>query len=120
PNGGATYYVAAVDRASDNALREGDRRSLTIPGAGSRPNPPLGLVVLTVNGQPTVTWLPPLLSSVSFYRIYRDGVRYDRAPAGTLTYTDTSPGSVGHSYYVTAVNSSYNESNALGPVLWVQ
>jgi len=119
PSGAATYYVAAVDRASDNALRDGDRRSLSVAAPGAQPNAPLGLIVLTIGGQPRLTWLPPLLSAVSFYRIYRDGERYDRAPAGTLIYTDTNPGSGGHSYHVTAVNSSYNESDALGPVVWL-
>ena len=119
PSGAATYYVAALDRASDNALREGDRRSLSVSAPGSRPNAPLGLIVATIAGQPRLTWLPPLLSAVSFYRIYRDGVRYDRASSGSLIYTDTDPGSGSHSYQITAVNSSYNESNALGPVVWV-
>ena len=56
---------------------------------------------------------------MSFYRIYRDGERYDRVSANTLHYTDTSPTADEHRYHVTAVDSSYNESNAIGPAIWV-
>lgn len=118
PPGAATYYVAAVDRAPDNSLREGERRTLAIAAPTPRPSPPIGLVASTVAGQPTLVWLPPLTGGVSFYRIYRDGERYDRSPAGALVYHDSAPGVEQHRYAITAVNSSYNESSVLGPVLW--
>ena len=125
PSGATKYYVAAMDRASDNALREGDRRSLSVSAASSRPGPPLGLAVTTVNGLPRVIWLAPailpLLSpNVSFYRIYRDGERYDRVSSDTLTYTDTSPTDDEHRYWVTAVDNTYNESIAIGPAIWLR
>ncbi len=118
PPGAATYYVAAIDRAPDNSLREGDRRTLAIDAPTPRPSPPLGLVSSTVAGQPTLVWLPPLTGAVSFYRIYRDDERYDRTSAGSLTYRDSNPGVQHHRYAVTAVDSAYNESSVLGPVLW--
>jgi Tfp pilus assembly protein PilV len=118
PAGAATYYVAAVDRAPDNALREGDRRTLAITAPTPRPSPPIGLVSSTVAGEPTLVWLPPLTGGVSFYRIYRDDERYDRTSAGSLIYHDSNPGMEQHRYAITAVNSSYNESTVLGPVLW--
>ena len=117
------YYVVAVDRAPDNQLRAGDRATLTIGAAGARPAAPAGpLTVQTVNDEPKLTWSPPPSGSVLFYRIYRDGSglddRYDRTTGGATTYVDEAPGSVGHSYRVTAVNSVFNESNLLGPVSW--
>ena len=118
PPGAATYYVAAIDRDPNNSLREGDRRTLAIDAPTPRPGAPLGLVSSTVAGQPTLVWLPPLTGGVSFYRIYRDNERYDRTSAGSLIYRDSNPGVEPHRYAITAVNSSYNESDVVGPVLW--
>ena len=81
PSGATKYYVTAVDRDSANELRDGDRRSLTVSAPSSRPAAPLGLAVVTANGRPTIIWIPPLFSDVNFYRIYRDGTRYDKATA---------------------------------------
>jgi Tfp pilus assembly protein PilV len=118
PVGATRYYVVALDRDPANALRAGDRRTLAIAAPGPRPHAPISLAVVTVGGQPLLTWLPPLLGGASFYRIYRDGDRYDRTSAGALTYTDSSPGSGGHSYWVTAVDSAFNESDVVGPLVW--
>jgi hypothetical protein len=118
PAGATRYYVVAIDRDPANALRAGDRRTLSIAAPGARPHAPIGLAVVTVGGQPLLTWLPSLLGGASFYRIYRDGDRYDRTSAAALTYTDSSPGSGGHSYWVTAVDSAFNESNVVGPLVW--
>jgi hypothetical protein len=68
-----------------------------------------------------LTWAPSagdpnLGDSVSFYRIYRDGVRYDRTSLGTDTsWTDTAVGGTTHSYQVTAVDTHLAESPAAGP-----
>ncbi len=66
-----------------------------------------------------LSWNAPLSGSPSFYRIYRDGVRYDRTTDATRTFTDSSPGTVARSYWVTAVDSTFNESDLLGPVAWL-
>ena len=66
--------------------------------------------------------LPPYAgSSVSFYRIYRNGTgvaaRYGRtSEATTLMFLDGGAAQAGHQYYVTAVDSNYSESTPVGPV----
>jgi hypothetical protein len=124
-SGPQKYSVVALDRDASGALRKGDARSVTVPSAGSRPARPLVLALLTVSGLPRLTWTAPLLTDVAFYRIYRDGSavgyadRYDRTTGGLITtYTDTDPGTVSHRYWVTAVDTHYNESNPIGPVTW--
>ena len=112
------YYLVAVDRDRFGALRDGDRRVLQIAPATPRPNDPQEpFDVTTVNGSPKLTWNPPS-GSVYFYRIYRDGSRYDRTTGSPSFYTDTAAGTSAHFYWVTAVDSAYNESDPLGPVIW--
>jgi hypothetical protein len=118
PVGATTYYIVAIDRDGDNALRVGDRRTLVIDAASTRPAPPGEVMVTTMNSQPALAWTAPSAGTVSFYRIYRDGTRYDRTSEATLAFTDASPGSGGHQYWVTAVDSTFNESDALGPITW--
>jgi prepilin-type N-terminal cleavage/methylation domain-containing protein len=118
PSGATTYYVVAIDRTSDNDPRDGDRRALSIDAASARPAPPGGVAVTTVSGQPALAWTAPSHGTVSFYRIYRDGTRYDRTGGATPAFGDGSPGSVGHEYWVTAVDGTFNESDAVGPVSW--
>lgn len=116
-SGAATYYVVAVDRDANNDLRAGDPRTLQIPAAGGRPNPPTALVATSLTSNRVLVWVMPitipLLGGVpqSFYRIYRDGVRYDTAPGNAITYTDTGAGDATHQYSVTAVSSTFNESD---------
>lgn len=116
----ANYHLVAIDRGTDNQPRDGDHATLLIPLASLRPLAPSGLTVQTVNGQPVLSWNAPLTGNPSFYRVYRDGTgyadRYDRTAADVRTFTDSSPGSGGHTYWVTAVNAHFNESNAVGPV----
>jgi Tfp pilus assembly protein PilV len=119
------YEVVAVDRDAANALRAGDATVLTVPAAGAPPASPLLLTSLTLDGQPRLTWVAPLLTDVAFYRIYRDGTqvgladRYDRTSGALVTtYTDTDPGDASHRYWVTTVDSHYNESDPIGPVTW--
>lgn len=119
PAGATKYYVVALDRDSANQLRAGDPRTLSVGAPSSRPHQPNSATIATLGGQPSIVWTAPLLGgAASFYRIYRDGSRYDRAPAGSLSYTDSDAGGSAHSYWVTAVDNTYNESNAVGPVLW--
>ncbi len=126
PSGATTYYIVAVDRAPDNQLREGDRRTLAIAAPGARPAVPTGpLVATTVNSQPKLTWSAPASGTVSFYRVYRDGTavgyadRYGRTSGTTPSFVDDSAETGSHSYWVTTVDSSFNESDPLGPVIWV-
>ena len=125
--GGQLYYIVAIDRDPSNTLRDGDVRTLTIAAAASRPDAPTDLAATTVNGQPRLTWTPPASGSVAFYRIYRDDAdgnpstveyvdRYDTSTGAT--FTDASPGTVARKYWVTAVNSNYDESDPLGPLTW--
>jgi hypothetical protein len=55
---------------------------------------------------------------VSFYRVYRDGARYDRTPTAATGYSDSDAHQTGHAYSVTAVDATFNESDAIGPVTW--
>jgi hypothetical protein len=62
---------------------------------------------------------------VAFYRIYRGGEdarhedRYDQTTGGLVTlYTDSGAGSTSHRYWVTTVDSKFNESDPIGPVTW--
>jgi type II secretory pathway pseudopilin PulG len=122
PSGATTYYVVAVDRTPTNVLRDGDRRTLQVVAATSRPKSPIGLGVVSVSGQPKLSWTAPPSESPSFYRIYRDLsasgrlLRYDRTSSNATTFTDASPANGLHWYWVTAVDSSFNESVATGPV----
>jgi hypothetical protein len=123
--GAQTYYIVAIDRDQSNAMRDGTRRVLTIGAAGSRPGRPTGpLSVSTVDNFPRLTWSAPATGGVAFYRIYRDGTqvayadRYDRTTGATTSFSDSSPGTTPHTYWVTAVAANLNESDPLGPVTW--
>lgn len=126
PNSGEqTYYIVAVDRDASNALRDGDLTMLTVDAAGSRPDEPVGpLVASTVEDLPTLNWNAPATGGVAFYRIYRDGTnvgyadRYDTTTGNETTFTDSSPTAGSHTYWVTAVDGNFNESDPIGPVSW--
>jgi Tfp pilus assembly protein PilV len=119
PIGATKYFVVAVDRNRDGVVRDGDRRVLAIAAPTARPTPPRGpFTTTTVNGVPKLTWTAPVNGTVNFYRIYRDGSRYDRTTTATTTFTDASAGTSAHLYWVTAVDPTFNESDALGPVIW--
>jgi len=127
-----TYYVVAVDRAPDGSLRQGDTtRTLSVGTPATAPDPPTGLTVDTSpSGLARLNWTAPASGGVSFYRLYRDDSdgnpatveyadRLDRtSTAATTTYTDSQSGTVPHKYWVTAVNSAYNESTPVGPITW--
>lgn len=124
-SGQQVYALTALDRDAGNALRVGDARTRVVSPAGTPPSSPLLLTSLTLDGRPRLTWTAPLLEDVAFYRIYRDGTevgyadRYDRTSGGLVTtYTDTDPGAQAHRYWVTTVDSDFNESDPIGPVTW--
>ena len=121
PQSGTTgYYVVAIDRDRFNVPRDGDRRFLTVGPASARPAPPRSpLTITTINNRPQLSWTAPSSGSVSFYRVYRNGIRYDRTSDASTTFVDSSPLMSGdNEYYVTAVDSTFNESDPLGPVTW--
>ena len=125
PAGATTYYVVAVDRAPNGQDRDGDRRVLSIGAPGARPNPPAGALTLTtVDAQPHLSWNPPSSGSAAFYRIYRDGTsvgfadRYGRTSGTGTTFVDENPGTASHQYWVTTIDSAFNESDPIGPVSW--
>ena len=92
---------------------------MTIGAPSPRPTPPpWPLNLTTFNGLPRLSWSPPSSGTVAFYRIYRDGTRYDRTSDASTSFTDASAGSSAHFYWITAVDSTFNESDALGPVIW--
>ncbi len=133
-SGATTYYIVAIDRAPDGSLRQGTERTLSVSAPVTAPDPPTGLTVSTsANGLARLNWTAPATGGVAFYRIYRDDSdanpatvtysdrhdRVDTPPSPLATaYTDSQSGATSHQYWVTAVNSSYNESAPVGPVTW--
>jgi Tfp pilus assembly protein PilV len=127
-----TYTVKALYYDANNNLQEGTGQSVTLAsGTPTAPQPP-ALVSLSVQVQPDdtaiLTWTPSV-STVNFYRIYRDGNgytnRYDTISASSCsatscTYHDTNRGSP-HDYYISAVGgttagANMAESALVGPV----
>ena len=125
------YWVVALDAdPSTGAGREGGASAVkTVTRTTDRPNAPTTLIAAAVPSVGTdLVWTPPLPrvpsyagDAILFYRIYRDGTalsaRYGRTGAGTdLSFTDTKVSSTARQYWVTAVDSNYSESAAVGPV----
>jgi prepilin-type N-terminal cleavage/methylation domain-containing protein len=132
----AKYFVVAVDLSdatNPGSLREGDAASVTLPSLSSAPTFDCSSELLQSSVQdnlPTITWSAPATGNVAFYRIYRDpnpdpgtcGVplplssRYDFTTGAVSSYSDPNPGNTNnHTYYITAVDSNFNESLPLGP-----
>jgi competence protein ComGC len=122
------YYVVALDRDTAGAQRQGAvGDDVTVTQTDNPPFAPTNLLASTSNGTTILRWTaaspadPDPGDSIAFYRIYRDGSayanRYDRTGTGAnVTYTDTQPAGVQHTYYVTAVDTQLAESPLLGPV----
>jgi hypothetical protein len=121
-----SYYVVALDHDSAGSLREGDHSAtVTVNNTNLAPNAPTNLLASPSNGNTVLAWTAATVSDadgdpVAFYRIYRDGQlyanRYDRTAGAQTTYTDSNTGGTQHSYSVTAVDASLDESPILGPV----
>ena len=111
PSTSTKYFIRAYD-----STQAGPNTVISVSGASSPPASPSSLVVSGVDA-PTLTW--SAVSGAAFYRVYRDGTtvasRVNKTTA--LTYADGNDGQP-HTYYVTAVNSNYNESPVAGPVGW--
>lgn len=131
-----TYTVAAVDLkdAMDSTSLQRPSTtptSLTITSPLDRPSwpTPPTLTSQVKDGLPTLGWDPATPrsgGSILFYRIYRDPAssppnldftdRYDFTTSNSPVYSDPTPGStMCHTYYVTAVDDKYNESDPIGP-----
>ena len=125
PAGIPDYEVAAVDYTDLKArtgLRSGDKTGINLATTSTRPNAPVLNVPTVVDGSPLLTWSAPTTSGagqrpIRLYRIYRDGGtsltnRYDYTVDASTTWTDANPGATtAHRYWVTAVDTSNNESN---------
>jgi hypothetical protein len=126
--GSPRYRVRAWDSAPDGSARPSDQYSdiLTVPAVNAEPNQVTELTgVNNGDGTVTLTWKRPDPTdpdgdAIDFYRIYRDGTavgdRYSRwyDSGQNVTWTDTTAGGVGHTYYVTAVDTNYAESDPVG------
>lgn len=135
--GQVTYEVTALDLDQNGQVRQSLSSQATPwatiisdqTGSNNPPNDfaPGSVTLGSSGGLPQITWPiatdPNTGDSVAWYRIYRDGTgfvnRYDKldaskvcdATAGTCTYTDTAPHSGGDTYWVTAVDTHYDESS---------
>lgn len=115
PNTLGHYKLAAVDRPTlgdpASGTREGDVVDFVADPLGLRPDPPTALTGIVENGRVKLTWTPPLGLDILFYRIYRDGIRIDRTVSSTPEYVDRDPvDGQPHTYVVTAVGLTFNES----------
>ena len=124
PIGVPDYEVAAVDYTDLKAgtgLRDGTKATINLASTSTRPTAPVVNVPTIVDGSPLLTWTAPTVGvgqrPIRLYRIYRDGGtsladRYDGTVDASTTWTDSDPGpSTAHRYWVTAVDSSNNESD---------
>jgi prepilin-type N-terminal cleavage/methylation domain-containing protein len=139
PAGQVYYKVWAVDKGSSGD-RPGDPTALTIvEGNGGPPSTPTGLQVCSggnpacndIHGAPAppgsavLSWEPASdPDGVAFYRVYRGGATYgDRhdvlfeVDGKPLVFVDTPSGGTA-TYYVSAVDSLFGESQLSGPVTW--
>jgi len=118
------YWVRAVDRDPAGATREGPNSNVVAAYASNTAPTPPSNPTLTVNGNGsrTLNWStlgtdPDAGDYVAFYRVYRDGVAYDRTGLGSeTTYTDPNRGGGSHTYYLKSVDSHLRESPATASV----
>ncbi len=120
------YWVTAVDRDPSGNLRDSvASTALNAYAPNNAPSPPTWATTpLTklANGSTQLAWNlspgdPDSGDSVAFYRIYRDGQRYDTTGTGTdTTYVDSNPGGTTHSYVIRAVDTHEAESSATSTV----
>jgi prepilin-type N-terminal cleavage/methylation domain-containing protein len=118
------YWVVGVDRDPAGAMREGAASNVVNAYAvNTKPNAPSDpTLVVNGNGSRTLNWTtvgsdPDSGDSVAFYRVYRDGVAYDRTNLGTDTsYTDPNRDGGSHTYYLVSVDTHLRESLATASV----
>lgn len=125
---GSDYWVRAVDLDPAGAYREGPSSNVVAAyAANTPPTAPSGLTAsAAADGSNVVNWTtqgtdPDAGDNVAFYRVYRDGARYDRTDVGTATtYTDPRPGTGAHTYHLKAVDTRLAESPASSTVTAIQ
>jgi type II secretory pathway pseudopilin PulG len=129
PAGTPTYYVVANDKTDIVNTASAPRRSdfakvVTTPAtAPAAPLPPTLLpIAIGPSGNPELDWLHLDLGSVRFFRIYRDSCcdvddRYDATPGNSTHWVDPDPGTGSHTYWVTAVGPTFNESTPSSPAV---
>jgi hypothetical protein len=118
------YWVRAVDRDPSGSLRDGaESTRVNAYAPNTPPTAPTGLSgILQADGSTRLDWTgagtdPDPGDSVAFYRIYRDGVYYDRTnDDADVTWTDGDRGGVDHDYYLKAVDTHLAESPASATV----
>ena len=118
---GSRYVYSVTSVALDDPLVEsalGAEREVQYEDRYP-PEPPTGLIVLAEPGRARVLWEPATASDLAGYLVYRRGSEdegFDRMtaePGLDLEYLDETVASGrGYSYYVSAVDSSGNESEA--------
>jgi prepilin-type N-terminal cleavage/methylation domain-containing protein len=131
---GGTYQLYALDCTDLKARTGCDRPSPTpatvvVLKAPSQVTPassvPTNLTATVVDGLPKLTWSAPTsvtAGPIRFYRIYRDSGtqlsdRYDETITNATSYADPLPGATtAHTYWVTAVDQNFNESDPSAPV----
>ena len=115
PGGTKQYYVVAYDLTditnTSSTPRSSPYAQVMTLSSTQLDNPTLLTVLPDLStGAPRLTWTHSDLSSVRYFRIYRDDVRYDRTNTNTTTWVDPNPGTGIHRYQVTAVGPGLNES----------
>ena len=139
PAGQVYYKVLALDKSPTGSDRSGDATEIAIvEGNGGAPSSPTGLTVCSggnpdcsdIHGDPAppgsavLSWEPSSdADGVAFYRVYRGGNTYDKRhdvlfPVANkpLVFVDAPSGAA--TYYVSAVDSLFGESQLSGPVTW--
>ncbi len=123
-----SYRVTAVDRDLNGNLRDSDTQYQSTIDVDQGPDTapvfdPGGVTETISNGEPQLTWQPATDSDgdpILYYRIYRNGTayinRYNAVPGTVTSFTDANPSASGDTYYVTAVDSRYDESNPVQAV----
>lgn len=118
PPAGAAEYVVRPEEHHLTGGESGPGTTVAIPAADTANTPPTapGSVEVVAGAQPTIRWQastdPDEGGSVLFYRVYRDGMavadRYGKTANG---FIDKSPTATSHTYYVSAVDNTFAESD---------
>lgn len=136
------YQVRGVDTLPGGGLGYGDfTAELPVAEGNNKPGPPTDLTAClggtagcndadggpASDGVTVLTWTAPPNpdgdgDAIYFYRIYRDGITYaDRVAAyvhgSVLAWADPDTPDTVHTYYVTAVDARYAESDLSLPVV---
>ena len=124
--GDTVYAVYAYDRDAGGAARSSAAsQPVTVISGNLAPYMP-GSLRRADNGA-TLTWdrpspedQGPSGDTISYYRIYRDGIAYANRygrwfdESATVSWTDPDPDGTSHTYWVTAVDTHFLESELAG------